>query len=193
MKKLFSIFIIILTYINCINGQEIQKTALTSDYNSIVLLGSTDGYSYDTKNDTSILKYKDFIVSIRIIEVSQDIRIFSEAKQANVFYNSNYYFKGLINNRFAIFDEGTTNIRGLMIYDLVKDCEVLNISYQDNLLISNNAIAYKTEVYLEPRLRPKCPEEIEQMPFKIYLEKQLFDFETLKIIKTGKYICSFME
>jgi len=160
----------------------------------IGLLKNTDHFSHIEKHDTIIITYKYFTVAKKMIETSENIYIYPNGNSTAILHKSSYYFLGIIKDRYAIFDEGTTATRGLMIYDLMDNEELINITYQGNLFIENNSIHYKTTVQADAiKIKPKCPPAIDKLPNRIYLEEQYYDFQNLKTIHTGNYICSFME
>lgn len=199
MKNINLTLILIIISSQIISAQsrlenKIGGTRTKAEYQKLGLLKKTDNFSFIQSSDTTILVYKFFIVNKRMIETSEEIVINHNNKSMPISDILGYYFLGIKNERFAIFDEGTTTTRGLMIYDLYTEKEVINITYHGNLVLENNSIHYKSEVEInDEKLKPKCPPDIEVLSYKIYLEEQYFDFHDLKIIHTGKYSCSFVE
>ncbi len=199
MKNITLTIILIIISLQIIPAQSSQENKIEgikieAEYRKLGLLDNTDNFSFTKSLDTTILIYKSFTVKKRIIETSEEILIYRNNKRIYIKDNLGYYFLGLVNDRFAIFDEGTSNTRGLMIFDLYEEKELINIVYLSDLVLKNNSILFKSEVIInDEKLRPYCPPDIEVLSNKIYLEEQYFDFQNLKIIHTGKYICSFME
>ena len=191
--------ILIIISLQIISAQSIQENKIEgirteAEYRKLNLLNNTDNFNFTQKLDTIIIAYKSFIVKKRLDCTSELISIYRNNKRMPISDILGYYFLGIKNERFAIFDEGTTNTRELMIYDLYEEKEIFKIVYQSNLVIENNSIHYKSEVKIDDeKLKPKCLPDIEVLSYKIYLEEQYFDFQDLKIIHTGKYICSFVE
>ena len=185
MRKITLTIVFIAISLGMLLGQNIKKQGL---------LSGTDNFNLIEKQDTFILEYKNYLVKKRLIETSEETFIYHDSKEISVSDNSSYYFLGIKNERFAIFDEGTSATRELMVYDLQTEKEVFKIVYQGDLSLQDNSLYYKTEVKLEnEELKPKCPPDIEALSYKIYLEEQYFDFQKLKVVHTGNYTCSFIE
>jgi len=199
MKNINLTLILIIISLQIISAQSSQENKIDgirteAEYQKLGLLSNPDNFSFTQRLDTNILVYKFFTVTKRIIETSEEILIYRSNKRIDIKDNLGYYFLGLVNDRFAIFDEGTSNTRGLMIFDLYEEKELINIVYLSDLMLKNNSILFKSEVIIkDEKLKPYCPTDIEVLSNKIYLEEQYFDFQKLEIIYTGKYICSFME
>ncbi|NOQ26137.1 MAG: hypothetical protein GQ564_12300 [Bacteroidales bacterium] len=199
MKNINLTLILIIISLQIIFAQSSQENKIDgkrteAEYRKLGLLDNTDNFSFTKSLDTTILMYKSFTVKKRIIETSEEILIYRSNKRIYLRDNLSYYFLGIVNDRFAIFDEGTSNTRGLMIFDLHEEKELINIVYISDLVLENNTILFKSEVKInDEKLKPNCPPDIEVLSNKIYLEEQYFDFQKLEIIYTGKYICSFME
>ena len=199
MKNVNLIVILIIFSIQIVTAQSSQENKIKSvrtetEYRKLNLLINTDNFNFTQKLDTTILVYKSFTVTKRIIGTSEEVFIYRNSKRISLNDNSRYYFLGIQNDRFAIFDEGTAATRELMIYDLYTEKEILNIVYHGDLVLKNDLVYYKSEVKIDDeKLKPKCPPDIEALSYKIYLEEQHFDFQDLKIIHTGKYTCSFEE
>jgi len=190
MKQSILVFIFIL-----LSGQIIALNTKFEN-NDENLLRQSDSYTIQRKNDTTIISYKSFKVIKTLIEVSEQINIidiFAENIEP-IFSNDNYYFLGIKNDRYAIFDKGTTATRELMIFDLIKKELVFEIVNRDGLEIQDHILYYQAIVTIDDeKKRPICSPEIEALSYKIYLERQGFDFQTLEIIKTGDYTCYFEE
>ena len=199
MRSINLTVILFITLFQLASAQSIKDNIVKgirteTEYQKLDLLKNTDNFNYDKNLDTNIIIYKSCIVKKRLLEVSEEIVIFHNGKTQNINNDSMYYFLGIKNNRYAIFDRGTSNERELIIYDFVKEKEVLKETYYSNLKIENNAIYFDAEAIIkDDNLKPKCPPEIEDLSYKIYLEKLYFDFQYLKIVHTGKYICTFIE
>jgi len=198
MKNLSLTFILIALLLQTVLAQNSQKNKIEGarievDYQKLGLLKNTDNFSFIQKVDSIIILYKYFTVTKKLDCTSEDVSIYKK-NNIVVYNNSCCYFIGIKNDRYAIFDEGTSNTRGLMVYDLLEEREVLNLVYYLDLKIENNSIYFDAEVKIkDENLKPKCPPEIEDIPYKIYLEKQYFSFQDLKVIHTGIYTCSFVE
>lgn len=196
MNLTLILIIISLQIISAQSGQEnkIEGIRTESEYRKLGLLSNTDNFNFTQKLDTIIIVYKFFTATKRLDCTSEEISIYRYNKRMSISDILGYYFLGIMNDRYAIFDEGTTNTRGLIIYDLYEEKELINIVYQSDLVLKNNLMYYKSEVEIDDeKLKPKCPPDIEVLSYKIYLEEQYFDFQDLKIIHTGKYFCSFVE
>ena len=198
--KIFNLTVILiiisLQIVSAQSGQEnkIEGVRTENEYRKTGLLNNTDNFKFTQKLDKIIIEYKFFTVTKKLDCTSEEISIYHNNKRMSISDISGYYFLGIKNERFAIFDEGTTNTRGLIIYDLFDEKEIFNIVYRGDLVIENNLIHFKTEVKInDEKLKPKCPPEIEALSYKIYLEEQYFDFQDLKVNRTGRYICSFIE
>ena len=200
MKNINLTLLLIIFSLQIISAQSNQENKIEGvrtegEYRKLNLLNNTDNFYFMLKLDTTILVYKSFIVKKRIIGTSEEIFIYRNSKRISINDNSEYYFLGIKNDRFAIFDMGTAATRELMIYDLYEEKEIFKIVYHGGyLVLENNSIHYKSEVKIDDEnLKPKCPPDIEVLSYKIYLEEQYFDFRDLKTVHTGKYICSFIE
>ena len=199
MRKITLTIVFIAISLGMLLGQNIQENKIegnktNKEYQELGLLSGTDNFNFIEKQDTFILEYKNYLVKKRLIETSEETFIYNDSKEISVNENSIYYFLGIQNDRFAIFDEGTSATRELMVYDLQTEKEVFKIVYQGDLFLQDNSLYYKTEVKIEnEELKPKCPPDIEALSYKIYLEEQYFDFQKLKVVHTGNYTCSFIE
>ena len=198
MKHVSLTLILILTLIQIVFAQSSQENIIKglrtgTENQKLGLLKNTDNFNFTQKHDTIIIVYKNYTVTKRLDCTSEEIYIYRN-DWMRVYDNSCCYFIGIKNDRYAIFDEGTSNTRVLMIYDLIEEKEVLDLTYYLDLKIENNSIYFETEVKIKDEsLKPKCPPEIEDIPYKIYLEKQYFDFKDLNVVHTGEFTCSFME
>lgn len=164
------------------------------EYQELGLLNNSDNFNFSQRLDTIILVYKYFTVKKRMTETSEEIFIYCNNKKVPINNFSGYYFLGIKNDRFVIFDKGTAATRDLVIYDLYKKSRLFEIVYYGNLILKNKLLHFKTEVIIDDeKLKPKCPSDIESLSYKIYLEEQYIDFHDLEIIHTGKYFCSFIE
>ncbi len=199
MKNINLTFIILIAFVQVLSAQSsqhnmIEGTRTEAEYQKFGLLKNTDNFSFKQKHDTTILVYKSFSIAKKSECTSEEIFIYpcNSVMSEKTFLGD--YFLGIINDRYAIFDEGTSNIRGLMIYDLIEEREVLDVTYYLDLKLENNSIYFDTKVEIkDENLKPKCPPEIEDITYKIYLEKQYFDFDNLSVVHTGEYKCACIE
>jgi hypothetical protein len=79
-----------------------------------------------------------------IYEYNENFKIIDYLNSGNKLYNSDdgpYYFEG-INNDFLFIDKGTgPGIRGIEVFDLVNNVNILNASYYDSFSFYNNIVS----------------------------------------------------
>ena len=65
---------------------------------------------------------------------------------------------------------------------------ILESIYYNNLVVKNKKIYFKTDLNIsDGNNKPDCPE------MQSTIEKHIFNFKTLKLIKSGNYDCAYLE
>ena len=163
------------------------------------ILEGTDTYEYSPNGEESIFKYNSFKLTLNLSEEWNGyiIKVFNKNNKI-IHTEKDLFFLGMLNSRYLIFDEGTSQSRYLKIYDLLSNTYILQESYYLNLQLINNKLQYHILVdIIDESKKPTCPKEIKEYGEMYgglgYLEKYIFDFKTRRTIKTGKYECFAFE
>jgi hypothetical protein len=187
MKNYIIGIVLIILYSCNSNSQNVKTTE--SKFKKFSLVDNTDDFNYDDYKDSTVFKYKHFIIA-RIPNsegVGEMIRIY---KDNNVFTINDgaAYFQGLL-DRFLILDLGTSATRELKIYDLNNMKVIFETTYYNYLKVKNKNIYFQAEAnFAKGDKRPKCPPDRQGI-----IEDQFYDLTNMKLIKTGKYECTLFE
>ena len=185
MIKYLGIISIILFSVSIAFCQK-QKTT-ESKFKKLSIIENTDDFEFVEYKDSTVIKYKSFTVSKKHSEELGEIIIINNNKELFIIDEYPAYFQGLVDN-FLILDLGSSATRELKIYDLDRKKVILESIYYNNLVVKNKKIYFKTDLNIsDGNNKPDCPE------MQSTIEKHIFNFKTLKLIKSGNYDCAYLE
>ena len=165
-----------------------QKQKITdSKFKKLSIIENTDDFEFVEYKDSTVLKYKSFTVSKKHNEDLGETIIINNNKEVFTIDEYPAYFQGLVDN-FLILDLGSSATRGLKIYDLVQKKIIFKSIFYNNLVVNNKKIYFKTDLNIsDGNNKPYCPE------MQSIIEEHIFDINTLKLIKSGNYECTYLE
>jgi len=196
MKK-FSVitFVLILaTGILSFSGEVYADSLLETE----PLLKGTDKCTVNKSSDSVKFRYKDYDVSVSPHEESNGYIIkISSGKTGKTFTYGNEsggFFQGISNN-CAIIDYGTGQIREVRIFNLQTGKQLFKHLYVGDLELSEKKLHFRDKVTIrDKKRRPSCPKELVGLEYGIgYTEKMYFDMQKRKLIRTGKFECTYFE
>ncbi len=187
MKKLGFTILIFLSLTSC--------SLIESNQNPMCLIGS-EVFTIKQKNGVDYLSYKNYSVQkVQNTEsVGENYHVFD--KDDVLVYKAldqyNYFF-GIYKN-FMFVDDGTGNIRQLMIIDLNTRKTLFNVTYTGEINLKNGKIIFFHPFIGEnPPHKPNCLEAEQWGDMVGYIEKQIIDLNKNIIVKTGEIKCTYME
>ncbi len=163
-----------------------QKTT-NSKFKKLSIIENTDEFEFVEYKDSTVFKYKSFTVSKTYNEELGETIIINNNKELFTIDEYPAYFQGLVDN-FLILDLGSSTTRELKIYDLDQKKVIFESIYYNNLIVKNKKLYFNTDLNISNRNnQPDCPE------MQSIIEKHIFAFNTLKLIKSGTYDCAYLE
>ena len=160
------------------------------------LIGS-ELFEINQKDGGDYLTYKSYTVqkiqnidnvgeNYRVLD-KNDVLVYEALEQFNYFY-------GIYEN-FMFVDDGTGNIRQLLVINLNTRKTIFKVTYTGDVNLENGQIIFNYPFVTEkPPYKPNCPEEAEKWGDMLgYTEKQIIDLHKNEIVKTGEISCTYME
>ncbi len=200
---LLSLIIIVDLIVGC--KSNITNKSETVDYNTIIRDIKQESNDIDTSyqidllklNDSTVLnnKYYKIIIVPHKGEVGDLIGIYNKSKQKSFSIDKGDSYYVAVVDSFLIVDSGTTNSRGLSIYDLNNLRKIFSGNYEGDLKLDGGLIKFRTAIIISDSTKiPKCSEDFKDIHEGLgYVETQIFDLKTLKLEKTGNYECCYFE
>jgi hypothetical protein len=150
-------------------------------------------------NRSIILDYPQFSVSVNTNHNNggETILVCEIDKGDTIIYlkGGPIYFYGIYND-FLFLDEGTGNIRSMMIYHLKWQDFITSFKYEREPIIRSDSVFYdypfnRTQ-NIDPEL-PKCPDSLIKSGQYGYCEKRIYLLLSKKSISTGNIKCEYQE
>ncbi len=189
MKYLSFAFITLVLFSSCEYSQQTNQNPMCLIGSELFQINQKEGVDYLTYKNYNVQKIQNIDIVGENYHVfdKDDVLVYKALDQFNYFY-------GIYKN-FMFIDEGTGNIRQLLVINLNTRETLFKVTYINDVSLENGQITFNYPFINEkPPYKPNCPEAAEKWGDMLgYIEKQIIDLNKNELIKTGEISCTYME
>jgi hypothetical protein len=184
---------------NLFGYENYNAISITSIDTSLESISVDTSFKHDFSKSTDSIVFDDenykIIIIPHIVDVGDLIGVYNKFKKKSLSIDEGDSYYVAVVDSFIIIDSGTSNYRGLSIYNLNSAKKVFSGRYVGDLVRYNKSIKFLAPVEITDSTKlPKCPDEWKDYVNSIgYVEVLIINLKDLKLIETGQYECWFFE